>query len=487
LKNGLKFQIYTLHLVWICSRCRRLIINYNTLLKYQQGEKYSYFDDDLGKGFSVEDLLNYINIEESLKEKQEWKIKGHITNVQIKNLRLFEDISFNLSPNINIVLGHNGLGKTSILQGITIALLPIENIDKSDDFTRKIRFNNKRAEVAIDYAENEQRVIHILPSGLFDINQVGTPPHILLSYGVNLNADTKISPEFIEILIKGNSKLYATKSIFKPYSNDFNDPLLVLYELERESKLNPECRKLIDLIVDKINDYLKLAPEGEKMKLVEEKGFYYFKDFNQNNLQLHHLSEGYKDHILLITDIFLRIIASRRSWASGNTEFVSSTIFEEAKGVILIDEFDRHLHPVWQRRLLFELKNDFPNIQFILTTHNVFSLQSAVGANAIQLVVKEGKIKVETKTIERKNILGIIDEFYTEEFFDYEAQQELSLFSKYLDRIHEGDVDFVYSDEFKGLIKKMYDMGDEIRTSIASQLLHLNSTLKKLNKKEFEL
>ncbi|MCH4896870.1 hypothetical protein E0494_09175 [Marinilabiliaceae bacterium JC040] len=41
----------------------------------------------------------------------------------------------------------------------------------------------------------------------------------------------------------------------------------------------------------------------------------------------------------------------------------------ETSGVVLIDEIDLHLHPSWQKKILADLKQVFPNIQFIVSTH----------------------------------------------------------------------------------------------------------------------
>jgi predicted ATP-binding protein involved in virulence len=49
---------------------------------------------------------------------------------------------------------------------------------------------------------------------------------------------------------------------------------------------------------------------------------------------------------------------------------------KETPGIVLIDELDLHLHPNWQRRIVDDLKNTFPNIQFVATTHSPFIIQS---------------------------------------------------------------------------------------------------------------
>ena len=46
-------------------------------------------------------------------------------------------------------------------------------------------------------------------------------------------------------------------------------------------------------------------------------------------------------------------------------------------GVVLIDEMDSHLHPEWQRSIGFWLKERFPEVQFIVTTHSPMICQAA--------------------------------------------------------------------------------------------------------------
>jgi predicted ATP-binding protein involved in virulence len=49
---------------------------------------------------------------------------------------------------------------------------------------------------------------------------------------------------------------------------------------------------------------------------------------------------------------------------------------EETRGVVMIDEIDLHLHPKWQRHVVGDLMKAFPNIQFVVTTHSPFIVQS---------------------------------------------------------------------------------------------------------------
>ena len=40
------------------------------------------------------------------------------------------------------------------------------------------------------------------------------------------------------------------------------------------------------------------------------------------------------------------------------------------RGIVIIDEVDAHLHPVWQQKILTLLRDRFPRVQFIVTAHN---------------------------------------------------------------------------------------------------------------------
>lgn len=471
------------------NREKEAIIDFDKLLKYKVADENIYFDDKLGIKIPVIDLLKYIGAENE-KIDRDWKGTNHITNIKIQDFKVFKEIEINLSENINIILGNNGLGKTSILQAITFGALPRENIYEIGNFIDFISFNSEKSEIKINWGENENRKLFIFQKGRPDIVEPVNPPHpLLLSYGVNLNTNNEQNHDkIVAQLISGNGELYFTKSIFEDNYNRMFDPIIVLQDLLREFDITkkPEIKKIIDIYFNTLNDFLDLIEGDEKIKIEKKKIDYFYTDLNGNKLKTNNLSEGYRDHVMLVSDILIRIIAGRKALFE-NTETQISNLFKEAKGVILIDEFDRHLHPIWQRKLLSKFKEDFPNIQFVLTTHNPFSVQSAVGGNAIQLKIENGKIIDQNSIIESKNILSIIQEYFTEDFFDFETQNLLKQLSEYLDKISEGKIELTYSKEFKNVVQQLYDRGDELQSIIASQLLQLNSRLKKMNKKEFVL
>jgi hypothetical protein len=87
--------------------------------------------------------------------------------------------------------------------------------------------------------------------------------------------------------------------------------------------------------------------------------------------------------------------------------------------VVLVDEIDLHLHPQWQRKLIGELTERFPNTQFIVTAHSPLVVQSATDANIVVLR-REGDHVVIDNDVE--SIRGWrVDQILTSDLFGLET------------------------------------------------------------------
>ncbi|MCS5713519.1 AAA family ATPase [Herbiconiux sp. CPCC 205716] len=95
-------------------------------------------------------------------------------------------------------------------------------------------------------------------------------------------------------------------------------------------------------------------------------------------LPLSYLSSGIKIAAGLVIDLVSRI-------ARANPGIGAHDLLQAAPGVVLIDEIDLHLHPLWQQRILPQLRKTFPRVQFIVTTHSPQVL-STVEAESIRIV-----------------------------------------------------------------------------------------------------
>jgi predicted ATP-binding protein involved in virulence len=81
-----------------------------------------------------------------------------------------------------------------------------------------------------------------------------------------------------------------------------------------------------------------------------------------------YMSDGLQSMINIVAEIAHRCIELNGC--------LGSEAVHKTPGVIMIDEVDVFLHPHWQRHVLQDLMKAFPNIQFIVSTHSPFIVQS---------------------------------------------------------------------------------------------------------------
>lgn len=123
-----------------------------------------------------------------------------------------------------------------------------------------------------------------------------------------------------------------------------------------------------------------LLPDGMKVEKVDSEGLWVTQ--GKVTLPLRDLSDGYRSIVALVLDI-----ARQLHDCFGKLPLVENdgTLAVDLPGVVLIDEVDAHLHVSWQQRVGFWLKQRFPKIQFLVTTHSPYICQAADPRGLIRL------------------------------------------------------------------------------------------------------
>jgi hypothetical protein len=127
------------------------------------------------------------------------------------------------------------------------------------------------------------------------------------------------------------------------------------------------------------------------------------------------MSLGYRTAASLTIDLAWRL---SRQYPESKNPLKESAI-------VLIDEIDLHLHPIWQREIMKNLSDHFPNVQFIATAHSPLMVQAAVDANYAVLQYSDSN---KCTTIENtpKGIDGWrVDQILTSEFFGLKSSRGL--------------------------------------------------------------
>lgn len=141
-----------------------------------------------------------------------------------------------------------------------------------------------------------------------------------------------------------------------------------------------ELRRPVKVIQDAVNEVLK--PVGwQHLQYSEKYGkSLVLKHPSYGIMKIGQLSDGIKNILAMIADIAYRAVLLN--------EHLSEKAAKETPGVVLIDEVDMHLHPSWQQTVVGSLRNAFPEIQFVVTTHSPQVL-STVSAECIRIIKHE--------------------------------------------------------------------------------------------------
>lgn len=165
----------------------------------------------------------------------------------------------------------------------------------------------------------------------------------------------------------------------------------------------------------------RVLPDGIKFDSVNSDGRILF-DVKGDKVPTLSLSDGYRSVLALAGELIWRLLMSFPD--------SENPLLEE--GVVLIDEIDIHLHPAWQRKLPTTLRELFPNIQFIVTTHSPF-IAAGAGEDAVayRLSWRDGEVSlVEIITLAFLNVEKVLQSaaFELVSPFSAETQKKIDLY-----------------------------------------------------------
>jgi predicted ATP-binding protein involved in virulence len=315
-----------------------------------------------------------------------------VNRLQVKSLRVFKQADLKFVKGMNLLVGINGVGKTTVLDALRICfskILPQVTASKSrslsfaaEDITgidkaMTVQVSFELASKDFVFLVHKQREQHLkYKPGNVREETLATPDQekCLPELSVLGAARKKAEKQPIVILFSTRRSLVSdaapsSGSASGGQAGAFADALAnrelrlteIAYwmraqeEIGREdpskrghlsalqlaaSRFLPKCKNL----------HVEASP---KPRLVVDKG--------RMKLDVRQLSDGERGMLAIVLDL-----ARRLSQANpGLTDPV-----KQGEAVVLIDELDLHLHPKWQRVIVERLTKTFSNCQFIATTHS---------------------------------------------------------------------------------------------------------------------
>lgn len=325
----------------------------------------------------------------------------HLEQLTLENFRACEQLEIPLGRRLTVLLGNNGSGKTSVLDGIAIGLgAALTHLPSVSGITFKktgdIRQQGNslapyarvalamRSGVAWDRVQRRDKskttaASTPAPKGLKELEAyldrtIIDPMNAGDDYVLPLVAYYGVSRAVLQVPLrrkgfpKTHTRMEALDGALESQSS-FKSAFIWFYNKENEEhrlqkaqrsfdvtlkELDAVRRAISQIFPDISNPHIELNPLRLAVTLKGE------------TLDLMQLSDGYKTLLGLVIDLSMRM-----GLANPHLDDPLS-----AEAVVMIDEVDLHLHPSWQRRVLADLLRTFSNTQFIVTTHSPFIVES---------------------------------------------------------------------------------------------------------------
>lgn len=413
-----------------------------------------------------------------------------IKEINISKLRHLENIDIILSENIKrnlIITGKNGVGKTTVLKAIKQYLKSIEEKNYTNitvNYKNSIKYHEKR----IEEIDNN---ININPNNLIERQQIDDTIRSLKNsiskyedgLSLKINDDLNISNKYDEgelILAyfdaKRDSKVIIPQSVptvelEKKYSIDddidrkFLDYLVYL-KTQQSFARNEDDMETVESIAKWFNKF-----ENSLKDLFDDNSIKLKFDYRKLNFKIHQdgreefglneLSDGFSAVLDIVMNLILRMEKTREGLAYNK------------EGIVLIDEVETHLHIELQKKIMPFLTSFFPNIQFIVTTHSPFVINSINDA-----VIYDLEKQIQVEDLSGYSYEGVVEGYFNIDQYSNEAKEKLYRYKELVNKISKSEED--ESEEFE---LRNYFKG--IPQNLASEIIYefKNIEISRLNNK----
>jgi predicted ATP-binding protein involved in virulence len=354
----------------------------------------------------------------------------HIQTLTLTNYRGAQSLSLNLHKRLNVFVGINGTGKSTVLDAVAIMLSwVVSRIRQAGTSGRPISeddITNRRSSASIELvcADEDQTIAwrlaksrqgHGVPEKSSDLTQlsdytkkiqaqIAADEHqvnipLFIYYPVNravLDIPLRIRGKHTFDLLTAYDDALTTGANFRTFfewfreredleneikvRQDQDQQHLPLFETDPSFEIEPTLEYPDPQLEAVRNALNRCLPEFQNLTVrrsplrmeIEKEG---------QLLTVSQLSDGEKCLIAMISDLARRMAIAN---PVGNPL--------EGEGIILIDEIDLHLHPKWQRIIVPNLLAVFPNCQFIISTHSPHVLTHIQPENIFLLKWADGNI-----------------------------------------------------------------------------------------------
>jgi len=301
------------------------------------------------------------------------KAAGFVQRIEIRNFKCIRSLSLDIEFAQNgrtgwkMLLGENGAGKSSVLQAVALALAgPRSTQVKGGDLLRR---GAKRGQVKVWLSTEPNPVTVTISNRKVHFQEDGVATFVR-GYGA-----LRITEKIEETPAAVSDSRRQIRNLFDPH-----------YPLVNPNRwLKTLTPADFDRVAITLKDVLRIEEDVDNLILVRENNEIHVKTPSRPLGALHTLSRGQQAVLELATDIMAGIM---QHGAEGSAPFD----FRQSKGIVLLDEIDAHLHPRWKMKIVTRLRTAFPNLQFLVTTHEPLCLRGLTRGEIVRMHEDKGEV-----------------------------------------------------------------------------------------------
>lgn len=317
-------------------------------------------------------------------------MSGYLNKIKTKIPYSDKEVEINVDGKTLILTGGNGCGKTQLLNYLHEKLH--DRIIKKDNSSLEQLENTKAhyeqlMENSDSSDQNYDSWLRSLQVTVQKIEEVKQPPitisdldefilkhqdfeALLLSFEAGRQSDI-LKPSSVSSLssLKEKERLSVTRpnQTASSFFEEFLVTSIANQAFSESKKINndPVEAERIDKWFKKLETDLQNLFEDERLRLVFQSESFSFEIHqpNKESYTFQSLSSGFSSIMAVYADLITKVS-------------LHSIEPDDLTGIVLIDDIDAHLHVSLQKKILAFLKNAFPKVQFIVTTHSPFVVSS---------------------------------------------------------------------------------------------------------------
>jgi AAA domain, putative AbiEii toxin, Type IV TA system len=310
----------------------------------------------------------------------------------LRNVRCFRDTEIELDPRVTVLIGENGAGKTTAVE----ALASLSAGDGEGLSGFPLSRGAKSGEIALYEAGGRKPAARWRPGSTETAGRRLPESRYVLAYGRYRRVfypddgtppPVRTSPEADLDQLARRAFRQRTLTLFRPDNHLLRDLSRYLAALHVARESEPR----LNAVWERLNASLAGLGQGiTGIEMVPGKFDYIPRVVRHGmSLELRELSDGYQAILVVLFDLILRYL------------FLFAELDDPLLGAatVAVDEVDLHLHPRWQRTVVSQLVELFPNTQLILTTHSAAVVQGAIDSERRVVALKEEDGGVHARTL----------------------------------------------------------------------------------------